>query len=296
MRVPTDDGRCLWIAETVELEDGATRRNVAFELDRALPFGTCPAGAGNSNLESAVTVLGPPDPTLLVQISAAYRLGGQTRVLYRLFREDASAVFGVTLLGGGIGKWDPAVQRIVVGGTNGLGWGTDFDIGDAVLVQGDRAYAWGCPGPPEFLTEGCVLTRFGETGSVELLLEDGAWAPKASAAGGKVVFHSGPWISSVVESSYGFLHVYAVGFGSSLVTHAATDLEGPWTEGSELARCPLPEDDPKAFCAGPVVHEELSDPTRPDERAVTVGIGTTSGVPPHGDAFWTRLVWVRGAP
>src|SRR5271156_5527134 len=35
--IPTDDGRCLWIADSATLQDGTTARNVAFEPDPAAP-------------------------------------------------------------------------------------------------------------------------------------------------------------------------------------------------------------------------------------------------------------------
>src|SRR4051812_43712194 len=41
-RVPTADGRCIWIAEELRLTSGATLRNVGFEPDPRAPFGVCP--------------------------------------------------------------------------------------------------------------------------------------------------------------------------------------------------------------------------------------------------------------
>jgi len=37
-RVPTDDGRCLWIADSATLGDGTKARNVAFLADPTAPF------------------------------------------------------------------------------------------------------------------------------------------------------------------------------------------------------------------------------------------------------------------
>ena len=42
VRVPTDDGRCLWIAEQVATPMGDVIPNVAIEVDREAPFGSCP--------------------------------------------------------------------------------------------------------------------------------------------------------------------------------------------------------------------------------------------------------------
>src|SRR5262249_12259087 len=40
--VSTDDGRCLWVADGIQMPGGAAIRNAAFEVDRRAPFGSCP--------------------------------------------------------------------------------------------------------------------------------------------------------------------------------------------------------------------------------------------------------------
>jgi hypothetical protein len=74
-RVPTDDGRCLWVAEDVTLATGATLRNVAFESDPAAPFGACPVGVrfADGAARSAVIVEGN-DPAVIAQVTGGYRL------------------------------------------------------------------------------------------------------------------------------------------------------------------------------------------------------------------------------
>jgi hypothetical protein len=93
------------------------------------------------------------------------------------------------------------------------------------------------------------------------------------------------------------VHVYAVAFGSTLETHQAPAVTGPWTSGPTLAACDLPGRDPHAFCAGPVVHEEIGDPARSGELVVSYGIGTTAPeqsalLAAHPEDYWTRLAWV----
>ncbi|HSQ66540.1 MAG TPA: hypothetical protein VLM85_25140 [Polyangiaceae bacterium] len=279
VRVPTGDGRCLWIAEDVSFTDGTSARNLAFTVDPAAPFATCPKTSATPPAP-AVTLAGGDDPSILVQIDGGYRLGGETHVVYRLFRLDASSAFGVVDVGGGVAHWDAGLQRIVVPPPASLAWGTDLDLGDAMLVEGDHALVWGCPGPPSFLTESCVLARLDANDSLSLV--------PGSA------FDSGPWISSVVRTpAGGALHVYAVGFGTDLQTHEAAAPEGPWSAGAGLGRCALPAADAKAFCAGPVVHEELCDPTRPGEWAVTYGVGSTGTRTGNPDDYWSRLTWVH---
>jgi len=295
-RVPTDDGRCLWIGEDVTLANGDQLRNVAFEVDPLAPYGTCPSRpvfAGGTP-RTVVAVEGG-DPSILVQVTGGYRLGGQTRVTYHLFRADSGTHFCITHLGSGLGRWDPVTRQIVVPSPGALPFSTDLDLGDASWVSGDRAYVWGCPAPIESLTERCVLARLDASDRMELFAGNNRWVSTNRRADAAPVFDAGPWISSIVpvRDPARLAHVFAVGFGSDLQTHSAVAPEGPWTPATVLARCDLPPGDPDAFCAGPVVHQELADPTRPGELPVTYGVGTTGagGRPP--ESSWPRLQWVR---
>jgi hypothetical protein len=301
VRVPTDDGRCLWIAEEVETQDGTRLRNVAFAPDRKAPFATCPTAASivGPTPASIVALDGGDDPSLYVQIASSLRFGGRTQVVYRLFRADATATFGVTLLGGGLGHWDPASQRIVVPGPGTLPFSTALGLGDAALVTPTDAYVWGCS-KPNGLTNGCLVARFDAGFSMQLFGGSAGWLAGAAPAQAATVFDAGPWISSVVPDpagGSGLLHVFAIGFGGTLESHTAPLPEGPWTSGPTLATCALPPGDGMSFCAGPVVHEELSDPTRPGEIVVSHGLGSTADdqtarLQADPQAYWTRLVWL----
>jgi hypothetical protein len=270
----------LWNVEDVKFADGSEKRNVAFEPDLDAPFGTCPTRS-TSPPTPLVTVDGGDDPSILVQIAGAYRLGGKTRVLYRLFKLDANAVFGVTEMGGGIAHWDPQTSKIVVPSpSKPFPWGLDLDLGDAVIAapDGTHAYAWGCAkGTPNFV-EGCTLASIDENDHVEVL--------------GKPQFASGPWVSSVEARPTGFEHVYIEGFGHRLDTNTATDVTGPWSKGPSIGVCDLPGMDPKSYCAGPVVHPELADPLRPNERVVSYSIGSTGARMGKATDYWARLVWI----
>lgn len=283
VRVPTDDGRCVWIAGDVVTKDGAHESNVALET-AAAPFGSCPAHA--RAMRTGV-VRGAGD--LVVQITGGYRLAGRARITYRLFREDPGAPFGLVELGTGLARWDGDAIAI----DPAPRFGADLDLGDASIVIGDRAYVYGCPPPIDFLTERCVVGRLDAKDEMELFVGSGKWVASTRGSDGEPVFEAGPWVSSVTARGAGLLHVYAVGFGSDLQTHGATKPEGPWTKGPSLGRCELPRSDANAFCAGPVVHPELADPTRPDEIVVSYGVGTTSDRPLSPDDGWTRLVWRR---
>lgn len=300
VRVPTDDGRCLWIAEDVTLTSGTSLHNVAFEVDPTAPFASCPSRAtfAGGAARSIVTLEGN-DPSIVVQITGGYRLSGATRVTYRLFRLDPGAPFGLAELGTGLGRWDQSAQRVVVPAPTALRFGTDLDLGDASLVSGDRAYVWGCPGAPMFLTERCVVGRLDAGDRVELFGGRGRWLSTTLGSDGETVFDAGPWVSSVVSlpGTTRLAHVFAVGFGSDLQAHTATAPEGPWSAAISLARCDLPGDDPRSYCAGPVVHGELSDPARPGELPVTYGVGTTAAdgaarASARPEAYWPRLQWI----
>jgi hypothetical protein len=294
-RVPTDDGRCLWIAESATLSDGTKARNVAFEPDPNAPFGTCP-DESLTTPTPIVTVDGGDDPDILVQIDRGYRLGGATHVLYRLFRLDSTAVFGVTEMGGGIARWDPQTQRIVVPSpASPFPWHLDLDLGDATLAAGDGEHelVWGCAQRGMFLEQGCELARLDADGAVELYSKSGSWIRGTDASKGATLFGSGPWASSVIVAGSGLLHVYIGDFGSELQTHVASAATGPWSSGASLGACDLPSDDPKAFCAAPIVHLELADPTRPGELPITYGIGGSGAAAARKEAYWARLVWVH---
>lgn len=300
VRVPTDDGRCLWIAEDVRTTNGEDLRNVAFETDPSLPFGTCPTEArlASHGLASAVTVEGPEDPSVLVQISSAFRKDGATRVLYRLFQLDASAPFGVANLGSGVGRWDASTQRIVVSPPTELAFSVEENIGDAALVEGGLVYVYGCP-YEDGLTNQCLVMRVPEDAADwRVFSSTNGWVVPVDAELASPIFSSGPWVSTVARRGAArLLHLYAIGFGRTLETSSAQNPEGPWTNGPTLAGCDLPSDDADAFCAGPVVHDELTDPTRPTEAWVSYGVGTTA--PDQAErraanprAYWTRLARV----
>ena len=298
VRVPTDDGRCLWVAEEVTLADGRRVHNVAFDVDTAAPFGTCPTRATFTGgaATSVVTIAGPSDPSLSVQLTGAYRLGAATHVTYRLFRADPRAPFGVAELGSGLGRWDAAARRVVVRGPGSLPYGVDLDLGDASWADRDRAYVWGCPGPPMFLTERCVVGRLDASDAMELFAGGTRWITSTRGADGATVFAAGPWISWVgaAQPGAGLLHVFAVGFGGDLQAQRATAPEGPWAAATLLGRCDLASGDAHGYCAGPVVHLELIDPTRPALIPVTYGVGTTaSPAPVTPDGYWSRLGWFR---
>jgi hypothetical protein len=299
VRVPVDGGRCLWVAETVVTSTGESVRNVGFEQASA-PFGSCPTHAtflGGAPVPAVTIEGGDEGSSILAQIDGGYRLGGRTYVLYRLFQVDASAIFGVSELGSGLGSWDEATQQIVVPGPSSLRWAPTLDLGDASLVVGGVPYVFGCHGPAHFLTNDCNLARLGPSGAAELFAGSGDWVASGEVGEAATVFDSGPWISSVVPSvPGGFVHVYAVGFGSTLETHEAPSVTGPWSAGPTLAACDLAPGDSHGFCAGPVVHSELADPTRPGERVVSYGVGSTANqtalAAASPEAYWTRLVWV----
>jgi hypothetical protein len=294
-RVPTDDGRCLWIADSATLLDGTTARNVAFQPDPTAPFGTCPSSTLTPPTP-IVTVASGDDPSILVQIDGGYRLAGKTHVLYRVFRQDSTATFGAVEVGGGVGRWDQSTQRIVIPTVKApFPWGLDLDLGDASLIATDGAHAfvWGCARPGMFLEQGCELARLDTLDAVELLSPKGMWLPTTDATQGAILFGAGSWTSSVVGQGNALRHIYISDFGNKLQSDAASNTTGPWTKGADLAACDLPlGHDPKSFCAGPIVHGELSDPTRPGELAVTYGVGSSAAMPPgSAQDYWTRLVW-----
>jgi hypothetical protein len=239
---------------------------------------------------------GGDDPSLLVQIDGGYRLAGSTHVLYRLFRRDPAATFGVTELGSGVAHWDPALGRIVVPspGTP-FRWGLDLNLGDASVSANDgaHAYVWGCSGSGGFLVEACRLARLDASDNVEILGAAGAFIPSVRASDGSVAFVSGPWTSSVNGRPGDYRHVYISDFGDQLSSQRAASPLGPWSDAPGLGSCDLPQGDAHAFCAGPIVHTDIADPTRPGELPVTYGVGTTGMQAGDASGYWPRMVWIQ---
>ncbi|HSY21144.1 MAG TPA: hypothetical protein VK841_03470 [Polyangiaceae bacterium] len=305
-RIPTDDGRCLWVSNRAVLEGGSIAYNVAFAPDLTAPFGTCPS----------VTVIGPiavtslsvtPSNGNIVQITGGYRLGGTTHVLYRIFGQDRLAPYGLTNLGGGVGEWDQAQMAIDIVSTEPpLPLGPDLSLGDAMLPAGDgeHEYVWGCvPLSDGSSGPNCRLARLDADDNVELWSAPagvgtaGIWELGIHPSGDTpAFFSSGPWISSIVPAPAGLMHVYDDPFGNAVLTQRASTATGSWTDGPALTPCDLPMDDPGISCAGAVVHPELADPTVPNELVVSYSVGTTTLAPPTTnvpDRYWPRLVWVH---
>jgi hypothetical protein len=290
--VPLDDGRCLWVADSVRTSTGERVENVGLVPDLTIPFGACPSQATfvNGKLESIVRIEDGDDPSLLVQISGAFRLRGALRVLYRLFRRDPAETFGLVVLGSGLGRWDPVQGRILVGGVSTLRFSAELNLGNASLVDDNYAYVWGCSGPGvEFLTAGCVVGRLDQDSSMQLFAGGNRWVSSQNRSDGAITFDDGPWISSVLHdpTENRLLHLYTVGFATSVGSHSAPRLEGPWGGLGTLRQCDLPGES-GAYCQGPAVHPELSDPTESRELVVSLRTGNISGA-----EYWTRLTWVK---
>ena len=294
VRFPTPDGRCLWVAEAVTAADGRELSNVAFEPPLDLPFGRCPTTATplGGSLRSVVMLEGD-DGLHLVQLAGGFVRGGETSVVYRLFVYDASGGFGVRELGTGLANWDADRETVVVPAESGLLWPPEIDLGDAVFVEGDTTFLWGCPPPIADLVERCLVARV--DGGAASYWVAGGWTPMWS--GERTGFDAGPWLSSVTRLDVGYVAITTIGFGSHLRAARATSLTGDWSAATNVAPCRLPLGDDAAYCAGPVVHDELRDPLRPRELPVTYGIGTTAvdgaarrAARPRD--YWARFDWV----
>lgn len=295
VRVPTPDGRCLWIAEVVTTADGRSLLNVAFAPPLDAPFGECPTTATllRGGLRSAVALEGD-DGTHLVQITGGFTQSGTTHVVYRLFVYDASSGYGVRDLGTGLATWDATTETIRVPRPDSTRWPPEQDLGDAVFSEGDTTYLWGCPPPITDLVEQCLVARIEPAGMTSYWVLDG-WSPVWRGA--RTGFTAGPWLSSVTKIDAGYAAITTIGFGSDVRVSRTTTLADGWSAAANVAHCQLPGSDTHAYCAGPVVHEELRDPLHRQTLPIAYSIGTTAA---DGAAlrttnprdYWTRLVWL----
>ncbi|AKF07324.1 hypothetical protein DB32_004473 [Sandaracinus amylolyticus] len=275
--IPLDD-RCAWLLPALE-HDGAPRAHVRVDVAR-----TCDALALPASLEPVITT---PDGADLVGAQAAV----DGRVLVRGWAFDPDAGFGVRALGVGLARREG--ERFVV-----PDWLFDpdtEDFGDAAIVFEDHLYAYGCPGPPEWLEEDCFVAR----APLDAVDDRDAWQVLGERGWGegapRRVFGSGPHRGPVVRDPRGpgLLHVYAIGFGERLEIQRADRPEGPWSAPRPLIDCELPEGDPEAYCAGPGIHVELFDPLRPDALVVSYSIGTLAPDGPERRARDPRAYHAR---
>lgn len=224
-------------------------------------------------------------------------VAGATRVLSRGWINDPDQVWGVRADGAGIAR----VRGRTLELEDRTFFDTTLDLGDAVTVDGGFVYAYGCPGVPHWLEEDCIVGR----APLAAVDDRAAWQTFGARGWGKGepvrVFGSGPHRGGVARDPRdrtSFLHIYAIGFGRTIELTTAKRPEGPWTPSRMLVPCDLPERDPEAYCAGPNIHLELFDPTRPDELVVSYSVGTlaeeqTELRRAHPEDYWPRVVRVR---
>ncbi len=257
----------------------------------AIPASTCDGLA----LRSREPVLTLADDAF-AGIQASFLDGaGRVRALTRGWRYDATAPFGVRDLGVGLATVEG--DRLLPPPT----WLFDpsLDLGDAAVPFEDHLYAYGCPGDPHELLEDCIVGR----ARLDRVDEPAAWSILGAGGWGagdpSRVFGSGPHRGPVFADprSGVFVHVYVIGFGDRVEITRAPRPEGPWSTTTVLTRCELPDDDPDAYCAGPVVYLDRWDPFAPGELLVGYSIGTTAA---DGErrrredprAYWPRIVRV----
>ncbi len=178
-------------------------------------------------------------------------------------------------------------------------WAIDPMLGAAAVADGGFLYAYGCLDDPYCRGDDAVVAR----APLARIDEPAAWSYFGAGGWGvgepAPVFRMGPHRGAVVHDPRGgFLHVYVDGYGTSVEWTHAERPEGPWSTPRVLVACELPSDDPAAFCAAPVIHLELFDPTRPDE--LVIGYALTTSAPDgwtlrtsRRESYWPRIVRVR---
>ncbi len=263
------------------------------------PFGACPSAVKFLGTSGPATMVrfsdgSEVDPDIeQVQITGGFSQGGSTRVSYRLFRVDSNAVFGLTELGTGLGDWDASSEHILV--REQPRFATDLDFGNASWVEGGYAYLWGCNAPGHYLTEGCLLARREAYDRVDVYLGAQAMGrsdarPRRRDRVRRRAVDLGRRAQSEREQRS----------AARVRQRLYRSLAGPAREFARRAvgqRCPTrsvqaARADEKSYCAGPVLHQELADPTRPNELVVSYGVASTgTGTGARLD-YWSRLAWL----
>ncbi len=263
----SDGEECRWLLSQATTSEGQQIENVL------LPLSSLPICATLPPVETLTSVVGVPSSASYVRGSNAIDApSGETYLLERGWIFDDTAPFGVRGVGTGLALSGDGP----IGALDDWTFSEMEDFGDAALATEAFAYVYGCPGPPDFLVEACYVAR-SPWSSVH---ESNAWQRWSSAGWGngpaERVFDSGPHRGPVFEApdGSGFVHLFVAGFGDRIEIQRAEAPEGPWTTPTTFVVCNLPLTDPDAFCAGPAVHLEMTDPRTPDVVHVSYSIGS----------------------
>lgn len=275
-------GRCAWIYHSMH-------DDIRLEATFAAP--SC------DMLELPMPVATPTGDFAWMTVQSSFEdATGRDRVLVRGWVGDLSAPHRVRVAGSGFGR---IVDDAIVVTTTPWLFDETLPIGAAAVVDGGFLYLYGCPDDAYCLGSDAIVGR----APLDRIDDRSAWSVLGTdgwGAGTPVgVLPMGPHRADVVRDPRGgFLHVYVSGFGAAIEILHADRPEGPWSTGGPVVPCELPSDDPSAFCAAPVLHPELHDPTRPDELVVGYSITTSAD---DGwtlrmsrlESYWPRLVRVR---
>jgi hypothetical protein len=209
---------------------------------------------------------------------AAFAVGGRAFAYVRASRgwDDV----GVTLA-----EWDDDAAAFVAGGEY-LFTADRPTYGDAVLVDGDTVYAYGCR-PSGFLSESCFVARaagdrLADPTAYEFYRSGGDFGPDPDSAW--PIFEGGGGLAVVARGARVYA-VYATPLGGSLHVRSGLGPTGPWSADYEVTACELPEG---AFCGGVGAHDTLAP--GPDQLALTYAVGSFDPLPAGADQ--SRLVFV----
>jgi hypothetical protein len=262
---------------------GAVIAPAVFAVD-APDAATCLSGAPAALPASAaldVTALGAGlGGTLL----ATFAVGDRAFAYVR-------AAQGWTDVGVALAEWDDGAAAFVARGAY-LFTADRPAYGDAVLVDGDVVYAYGCQ-ESGFLRQSCYVARapgdrLDDPTAYEFYRSGGDFGPDPDSAW--PIFDGGGGLAVVARGARVYA-VYATPLGVTLHARSALGPTGPWSADYELAACDLPAG---AFCGGVGAHEALG--AGADALAVTYAVGSFDPLPAGADQARLVLLPLTGLP
>lgn len=193
---------------------------------------------------------------------------------------------GLEPVGVGVASWD-AVRNLYVADADYLFTADRPAYGDAVLVDGDTVYAYGCRNVA-FLTDACYVARVPanrvrERTAYQFYRDGGSFA--ADPDGAWPIFQGGRGLA-VARRGARVYAAYAPLLGRALHIRSGLGPTGPWSASLTVAACEL--ETSATFCTGVSVLEPVA--AAPNLFALSYAIGSFESLSAEQSA--TRLVRV----
>lgn len=278
---PAGGGALRFAVDALELDSGAVAPAVFDGVD---PGATgCLARVPDPAPATPALDLAPLGGGLGGSLLDTFEVAGQ-RYAY------VATTAGFDPVGVAIASWDEVAGRFVVAPEH-LFTSDRPAYGDAVIVDGDVVYAYGCAGSG-FLTDSCYLARvaadrLGDRTAYEFYRGGGPGNDfVASIDEAWPLFEGGGGLAVVARADRVYV-AYVTPLGETVTLRSGLGPSGPFSAPLAAARCELPAG---GFCRGLSAHPALD---AADPGALTLTYANSSFEPLTAEQRATRMVQVR---